>query len=203
MSDWQKIKIKIRDVLSSIYVGSMVLFPALLYLKVLPKYSYRPMIVAGAFFFILLALFSAIPIKQLGLDSPKRGIKLWIVMTVAGAVLLIILSFMAFVIKPEVQETRTVTMFYLFISAPLQELIYRGFLSWFLEKHINDMFLEVLVAGVLFAWGHIMFGSSWFLSYTLVVGVIWYFMFKKTKNLYGAVISHALLGTLAGLLGLI
>lgn len=203
VTDWQQIKIKVRDFLSSLYILGMILYPALLYLEVLPSTSYRYVLVVGAFFFVLLALFSAVPIEQLGLDSPKRGIKSWVVMTISGVVLLTILSFMPFVVKPDNPERTKITLFYLFISAPLQELIYRGFLSWFLEKNINDMFLEVLVAGVIFAWGHIMFGSSWFLSYTLVIGVVWYFMFKRTKNLYGAVISHAILGTLAGMLGLI
>ncbi len=85
-----------------------------------------------------------------------------------------------------------------FISALLQELIYRSYLVNFLVHKKVSLISIYLISGLSFAWLHF-FSSNLavVLPITLIAGLGYTFLFLKFRNIYLITFSHALLNFLA------
>ena len=100
-------------------------------------------------------------------------------------------------------ESNGFYLFYLFVSSPVQELIYRGISTCFCrEFHLNDTATMVL-SSVLYSFVHIIYCDFFTLVVTFLMGLAWFSCYKKTKNLVGVSISHAVLGALTIVAGII
>ena len=85
-------------------------------------------------------------------------------------------------------------LFYSLISAPLQEIIFRGYYIKRLEYvSKNEWFLKLWSAG-LFAAVHIPFGNVYLVVVCFLFGIWAAGIFIKYRNLYAIMIAHALIG---------
>ena len=80
--------------------------------------------------------------------------------------------------------------FYIIISVPVQEFVFRGAVQTYLYRIGNTP--AVIAATVLYASIHYYDPLLTFL--TLLAGLAWGYAFLKKPNLLGPVISHAILG---------
>ena len=80
--------------------------------------------------------------------------------------------------------------FYVIISVPLQELIFRGIIQTSLYRF--DKKIAVTASAILYAAVH--YYDPTLVVLTLAAGLAWGYAFWKKPNLLGPVISHAVLG---------
>ncbi|MGB7416835.1 MAG: CPBP family intramembrane glutamic endopeptidase [Thermosynechococcaceae cyanobacterium] len=86
--------------------------------------------------------------------------------------------------------------FYIFVSATLQEFVYRGFLFHFLSKAGISIVWTIVITAGLYGFMHILFdvGS---VVFTFLIGLFWGWAYAKDRNIYGVTLSHCVLGCLS------
>lgn len=100
-------------------------------------------------------------------------------------------------------ETLLFYIFYIFISSPVQEFLYRGALNkMFNYLNMKENFIWVL-STALYSFAHIIYYDPLVLLLTFIIGLIWYRCYIKTNNLIGVSISHAILGVITIVAGFI
>lgn len=91
-------------------------------------------------------------------------------------------------------ETWYFFIFYIFVSSPIQEFLYRGALNGILEKFEVSEPVRMVLTSLLYSFVHIIYKDLLTLLLTFGIGLIWFRCYRKTKNLLGVSISHAILG---------
>ena len=81
-------------------------------------------------------------------------------------------------------------LFYLIVSVPFQELLFRGILQTRLYK-IGKLKAVVLSSAV---YAIIHLGTPLLVALTMAAGLAWGYSFMKKPNLFGPVLSHSILG---------
>jgi uncharacterized protein len=94
-------------------------------------------------------------------------------------------------------------LFYVLISCPFQEFVYRGYLFPALTILPLGKWARMMIAAVLYSFVHIIYADTYILCSTLISGLLWNIHYDKYRNLAGVTISHAILGVLTIGLGLI
>lgn len=100
-------------------------------------------------------------------------------------------------------ETWQFYLFYVLISAPAQELLFRGALSHMLQAFSLPRALELAVASLAFGYVHFIYRDPLTVIVMTVVGFFWYRAYQKSGNLSGVVLSHIVLGVITIALGLV
>lgn len=119
----------------------------------------------------------------------RDSLKYNLLITFAGICILTALGFLAG-FKSFSLDIRWL-VFYLFVSVPLQELIFRGFLQTRLYR-IGEIKAIVLASA---AFSAIHFSNILLVMLTLAAGLSWGYSFWKKPNLFGPIMSHFILGT--------
>jgi len=83
-------------------------------------------------------------------------------------------------------------IYYTFLSAPLQELLFRGFIQSRLYRLGNPLFAVIITAAI-FSLAHFYVGIHLVL-FTLPAGLAWGFMMWRRPNILGPMLSHIVLG---------
>lgn len=107
---------------------------------------------------------------------------------------------------PRIDNSGYGWVFYLFfigISSPLQEFLYRSFLFGIFSRAKLAIWLQILLSALLYSYVHLIYQDIPTLLLTLVMGLIWGCHYAKYRNLYSVIISHSLLGAIAILFGLV
>ena len=97
-------------------------------------------------------------------------------------------------------------LFYLFfvaISSPIQEFLYRGFLFAIFKRAKFTTWVQIILSTLLYSFVHLIYRDIPTLVFTFIIGIIWGWNYAKFGNLYSVIISHSLLGAIAILVGLI
>lgn len=94
-------------------------------------------------------------------------------------------------------------VFYILISCPAQELLFRGILSRILQELRLHRLLELGVAAALFGYVHIIYGDMLTVVVMSIVGLFWYQAYQQSLNVIGVTISHVVLGVMTIGLGII
>ena len=94
-------------------------------------------------------------------------------------------------------------VFYILISCPAQELLFRGILSRILQELRLHRLLELGVAAALFGYVHIIYGDMLTVVVMSIVGLFWYQAYQQSLNVIGVTISHVVLGVITIGLGII
>ncbi len=89
-----------------------------------------------------------------------------------------------------------VTLLYVLVSVPLQELLFRGFCMWRCQITFRSHAVVIVLNSVNFASIHIVFGNWWFVLGVFLLNLFWSYAFLRFPNLFVFMLSHALLGTL-------
>ena len=100
-------------------------------------------------------------------------------------------------------ETIWFYLFYLFISSPIQEFLYRGALtSIFRRMNLSDS-RNWIMSSLLYSFVHIIYRDFLTCLLTLAIGLIWYKKYEYNRNLIGVSLSHAVLGAITIFAGII
>lgn len=94
-------------------------------------------------------------------------------------------------------------LFYIFISCPLQEFLYRGALNSIFNSFKFSSITTIFISSLLYSYVHIIYHDFLTLFLTFSIGIIWHYLYRKTNNLCGVVFSHIVLGVVTILIGLI
>lgn len=87
---------------------------------------------------------------------------------------------------------------YMFLSAPVQELIFRGYITWRIKEVYQNPNEIQSISVALFTLAHLPFHSPLVLVVTFFMGLVYIQNYEKYQNIYTVIISHALVG--AGLI---
>ncbi len=107
--------------------------------------------------------------------------------------------------KPRFSPTEGIGfyVFYVLISCPAQELLFRGILSRMLQELRLHRVLELGAAAALFGYVHIIYGDMLTVVVMSIVGLFWYQAYQQSLNVIGVTISHVVLGVMTIALGII
>ncbi len=94
-------------------------------------------------------------------------------------------------------------IFYIFISCPIQELLFRGVLSSLFNSFKMREYIEIIVASLLFGFVHIIYQDAITVVIMTIVGYFWYSAYKREPSLVGVTISHIILGVFTIVVGLV
>ncbi|PHR22566.1 MAG: hypothetical protein COA36_17670 [Desulfotalea sp.] len=95
-------------------------------------------------------------------------------------------------------------LFYVFISCPLQEFTYRSYFFRLLDDlKIKKPAIRITLNALAFCFLHAIYGDLLTLVFTLFIGLVWAFIYQKTKCVYGVCLSHIVFGTISIAAGLV
>jgi membrane protease YdiL (CAAX protease family) len=94
-------------------------------------------------------------------------------------------------------------LFFFFVAAPAQEFLYRKFLFAELSTAKMPASVTILLSAGLFAFMHIIYKDALTLGLTFALGIVWGFVFTRTRSFCTVALSHAILGVGAIGLGVI
>ncbi len=100
-------------------------------------------------------------------------------------------------------ETLSFYLFYIFVSSPIQEFLYRGALTSILQQINFRKFSIILISSILYSLAHLGYKDLITCILTFLIGLLWHQKYLKTKNLTGVIISHAILGAVTIFIGII
>ncbi len=95
-------------------------------------------------------------------------------------------------------------VFFVFVSAPAQEFLYRSFLFRQMDGFGGfGPSSKIVFSAALFSFMHLVYGSGLTLILTFLIGAVWAAVFHYTRNLAVVAVSHAAVGAVAIFLGVI
>jgi len=94
---------------------------------------------------------------------------------------------------PTISFTRRIIA-YIFLSAPIQELIFRGYITWRIKEVFSDTRLIQWFSIAFFTLAHIPFKSPLLIIITFFMSILYIRNYQKYQNLFAPIISHALVG---------
>lgn len=97
----------------------------------------------------------------------------------------------------------TFYLFFVAVSSPLQEFLYRGFLFNLFKITKMRKWLQIILSAFLYSFVHLIYRDLPTLLSTFAIGIFWGYHYAKYRNLHSIIISHSLLGAIAILVGLI
>lgn len=98
-------------------------------------------------------------------------------------------------------ETWGFYLFYIGISSPAQEFLFRASLSHLLTSLLANRHAKVFISSVLYSLVHIIYRDPATLVITFLMGLVWGYSYERYRNLAGVSASHAVLGLISILTG--
>ncbi len=187
-------------------VGIYCIPVILILLGVLPfQYRFVYLTLMGAFVG-LLAYRRGYTLEELGL----KGGNIRLDIALNGLLVLVFLSFFSVAYfagmfgRKFIPESAFFYIFYVLISCPVQEFLYRSYFFALLQKSkCSEMHCVVLCSAIAFSFLHTIYHDVVTLVAVFAAGIAWAFIYAKTKSFYGVCMSHALFGTMTILAGLV
>ena len=170
---------------------------------ILFKYKFYILTVVGFLIYFILRI-SKITNKELGikreniLKSMKRNLPI-IIILIISVIIFKIFNFD----KYTPNESILFYLFYIFISCPIQEFLYRGVFGYFENNFINNKFIVLILSSFCYSFVHIIYKDLITCFLTFIFGIILYSLYRKDYNLFGVSITHIVLGILTIYLGII
>lgn len=180
-----------------------ILFPILIYFNnYLFEIKFYILTGIGALIFALMKLFGTSN-QELGISKNNllKSINRNIILIIFCIITIIIFKVLH-IDKYNPSETFLFYVFYILISCPLQEFLYRGMFGYF-EKQMNNKYIWVILSSFLYSFVHIIYKDILTCILTFIIGIIWYLLYRKDYNLAGFSLSHIVLGILTIALGII
>ena len=156
----------------------------------------------GLIVFLLMKLFNILN-NELGITKSN------LLKSVKRNLLLIILCIFVIIVfkifhmdKYNPNETIFFYIFYIFISCPVQEFLYRGVFGYF-DMNSKYNYLWIMISSLCYSFVHIIYRDILTCILTFIIGIIWYIFYKKDKNLCGVTLSHIVLAIVTIVLGIV
>jgi hypothetical protein len=137
-------------------------------------------------------------------DTLKGSLALNITATLL-LIAFIYLTFMAGLIRPPtLPGGKLFFAYYLLISSPSQEFLYRSnFFALARRSRFGGPGLRVVASAVTYSFLHVIYRDPITLAATFAAGLLWGWIYHRCPNFGGVAFSHAALGTVSILVGLI
>lgn len=87
--------------------------------------------------------------------------------------------------------------FYMLISAPAQEFLYRGFLFARMKASSVRPAFQVLCSASLFSFMHVIYRDTFLVAITFAAGILWAWLYQQTRSLTLVAASHSVVGAAA------
>ena len=193
---------KNKVLLSSILVIYILLPILILFNNYLYDVKFYLLTGIGLGIFLLMKVFN-ISNKELGITKQNlwKSIKRNLIL-IALCVIIILILKLLHVDKYNPNETLYFYIFYIFISCPIQEFLYRGVFGYF-DMNSKYNYLWIVLSSLCYSFVHIIYKDILTCLLTFIIGIIWYIIYKKDKNLCGVTLSHMILGVVTIILGII
>ncbi|NJO64383.1 MAG: CPBP family intramembrane metalloprotease [Richelia sp. RM2_1_2] len=196
---------KERQKVLLIIIFAYILPVLLVYLRLVPfTWRFSLLIFAAVAIFAIARLYRFSPV-ELGFTKKHLGTSLKaIAVPTLGCALLMFLYY--FLQGSRIDNSAYSWTFYLFfvaISSPVQEFLYRGFLFKLFTITKMRKWLQIILSAFLYSFVHLIYRDLTTLLSTFAIGIFWGYHYAKYRNLHSIVISHSLLGAIAILVGLI
>lgn len=152
--------------------------------------------------YLLMKLFRILN-KDLGIskDNLLKSIKRNVLLVIISVIVIVVFKLLN-IDKYNPTETIWFYLFYILISCPIQEFLYRGIFGYF-EKVFNKKYIWIILSSLCYSFVHIIYKDVLTCFLTFIIGVIWYLIYRKDYNLVGVSLSHMVLGILTISLGII
>lgn len=167
------------------------------------KYKFYILTIVGLLIYLLFKM-NKVSNKELGISkdnlirSIKRNIPIILIFITA------ITTFKLFNLnKYNPTETIYFYLFYIFISCPIQEFLYRGIFGYFEKSLIKNKYIILIISSILYSFVHIIYKDYITCILTFLFGIVLYLLYRKDYNLFGISISHIILGILTIYLGIV
>jgi uncharacterized protein len=147
----------------------------------------------------------SLTLQELGLTHCRleRSLKAIALPTLASALLMLIYFALQGARLDNTAYQWKFYLFFVFVSSPAQELLYRGFLFSIFSRAKLGMGAQVLLSAMLYSFVHLIYQDIPTILITLLMGILWGYHYATYRNLYSVIISHSLLGAIAILVGLV
>ena len=167
------------------------------------EYKFYILIIVGLLIYFMLKILNIsnekLGIKKDGiLKSLKRNIPIIFVLIIS-VVIFKILN----IAKYTPDESFLFYAFYIFISCPIQEFLYRGVFGYFENNLIKNKYIVLILSSFCYSFVHIIYKDLLTCLLTFGFGIILYLLYRKDYNLFGVSITHVILGILTIYLGII
>lgn len=184
----------------SFYIG----VPILILVRLIPWDMKFVALTAGAVLVYLAMRVLGFSNRELGITTIRWQESLKSVALLTGS-LIIAAALMAYFKGARFHPTETWAfyVFYVVISSPAQEFLYRGTLKAIFESWALPKCVEYALAAILFGFVHVIYRDALTVSFMIVMGLVWYAIYSHTRNLIGVSVSHAILGVLTIATGII
>lgn len=147
-----------------------------------------------------------ISLKELGIR--RDTLKASLLLNTTASLLLVIFMFLTFkaglIRAPTIPGWKLFFAYYLFISSPSQEFLFRSsFFALMGRLNIGGAVLRIIASAVTYSFLHIFYKDPITLLVTFAIGLLWGWIYYRYPNLWGVAFSHAVLGAVSILVGLI
>lgn len=179
----------------------------LLYVELIPfKVYYGILMLMG----LILAAYSiqkGITARSLGFrkDNLKKALIFSVILSVVSIALVFVLFNLRIISDWKGQgETFWFLLFYVFISAPIQEFIFRSLMFFELKQFLGSKkWFIIILSAIVFSMAHVFFKNWGVMAVTFAAGLFWGWMYDETHNFWGVALSHAIIGAVAVYLGIV
>ncbi|HSA34589.1 MAG TPA: CPBP family intramembrane metalloprotease [bacterium] len=144
--------------------------------------------------------------KEVGLTArelPRSFLFNLLVVAVAAGVIVLLAGPRLFEAQRMPRTTYWFPLFYIFLSCPAQEFLYRGLLFGLMERAgLRHPALLILLTAATYASMHILFHKPLIVPLTFAIGIVWGTLYWRVRNLWGLIVAHIALGFLSMAAGL-
>ena len=163
-----------------------------------------PLLLLSFCFTVLYSVYRGFTLGELGIRADNLGKSLMvnIVLTLLFSALLGLLFYFELIPGPFYPALTVFFPFYLLLSSPMQEFLFRGFV--FAEMRaagVRSAWMLVLFSAFSFSFIHIIYGDWLTLALTFGIGLLWAGIYYWIPNLAGVSLFHGVVGLLAVLAG--
>ena len=176
----------------------------LLLLDVIP-FSYKfHVLVVGAVCMGMYLCWRGFSFREIGFPTSGAGRSLRDVLPLTIVMVLLIIGFSIFGSISRIPNERwPFFIFYIVISSPAQEFLFRASLYRIFQTVRLGEIAQTIASALLYSFIHIIYRDPWTLVITFCVGIVWFRLYAKSQHLLGVSLSHALLGVLTIMTGIV
>ena len=187
-----------------VVITFLYILPVVLLLTKVIPFSDRFLVltITGALI-ISLALLNEISLADLGFNYQNLlpAIKDILPVTIVSSVLMIVFYFKHGMRIDNTGIPWYFYVFYILLSSPLQEFLYRSYLfNRLAQIQLNQGYI-IIITSILYSFAHSIYQDLPTVLLSLIIGLYWGYHYNCFKNFYSISLSHTILGIIAILTG--
>ena len=192
------------QITTSVVISFLYILPVVLILtKVIPFSDRFLVLTITGVLIIGLAMLNEIALADLGFNHQNLlpAIKDILPVTIISSVLMI-----TFYLNHGMRIDNTgipwyFYVFYISLSSPLQEFLYRSYLFNRLAQIQLNQGSIIIITAILYSFAHSIYQDLLTVLLSLIIGLYWAYHYNRFKNFYSITLSHTILGIIAILTG--